>query len=586
MLSLVSVHLRLVVASLESQDPFLHTPPDTRHFASPSSRLRMPLPRSSNTCAECRVRKVKCDGRRDTCSPCERLLLGCSFQRVPDGVHVIPDPDARSTIRRARRACKPCQAMKVRCSGDSPRCQRCASKDSNCVYAISKRSGASASDRGSTQSPSATQDFVSSGALLNTPRTPCAPATPAPRDNPTPTPSSKVPTEVTAISSFLDEAMVAKILEAFFQNIQPMPVYSFLHKASFIHRFEAGLMSPALLLALIGTTCELLDIGVSTEDIKVQTLILIIQSHHRQGRMAPPFILLAIASRFAYALRFNHEAPKLPFLEQECRRRLMWSLFILDTTFAGGIRDFSVCSAQSLHIQLPCQERNFDLDLEETTEPLQAGLVRSASVTVGSLGFYIRILWIRYRILQVTKEAVLSIGDEASHLPSDIERLAVELTEYEATLPQSLQFSERNMQLHAYSPQLGSYFLIHMWLRQCYCDLYRVVLTGLKEALGEDQIQHLDPTVVRALRWKCYESAERVSEFLGSVQIWKNRLAASGCEIPLCAYQCVRLLLRCYQQREAIHDCINPDMVQRLIRQCVNAVETMPSKTPMGIRIV
>ena len=259
---------------------------------------------------------------------------------------------------------------------------------------------------------------------------------------------------------------------------------------------------------------------------------------------------------------------------------------MLDTTFAGGISDFSVCSAQSLHIQLPCQERNFDLDLEEATEPLRAEFGRSTSETVGSLGFYIRILWIRYRILKVTKEAVLSIGDEASHLPSEMKRLAVELADYEDALPTSLQYSERNMQLHAYSPQFGSYFLIHMWLRQCYCDLYRVVLTGLKEALGEDQIRHLDPTVVRALRRKCYEGAERVSEFLGSVQIWKNRLAASGCEIPLCAYQCVRLLLRCYQQREAIHDSINPAMVQRLIRQCLNAVETMPSKTPAGIRIV
>jgi len=571
----------------------------------------MPFSRSSDTCAECRVRKVKCGGRRETCSPCERLRLRCSFQRVQDGAHVLPDPEALSNIRRARKACRPCQDLKVRCSGDLPRCQRCASKKSECVYPVSKRSAARCrNNRGSNESPLGIQDSHNSSSgtspsILTTPR---APATPSVWSNPTSTPSTKVPVEAAEISPLLDEAMVTRILESFFQYIQPIPVYSFLHKASLVHRFETGLINPALLLALIGTTCEMIDMGISMKDVgkesllkaeamvvgdvinpsalKIQTLILMIQSHCRQGKMTSAFMLLAIASRFAYALRLNHEAPKLSFIEQESRRRLMWSLFILDTTLAGGIREFSLCSAESMHIQLPCQERNFELDLEEETEFLRPKTDQSISKTVGSLGFYIRILWLRHRILQATKEAVLSQANKVDRLPSEIERLASELTDYEASLPQSLRFSERNLQLRAYSPRLCSYLMLHMWWRQCYCDLYRVVLTGLKEALGEDQIQRLDPSIVRTYRWKCYESAERLSNFLASALIWKDKISTTGSEIPVCAYQSVRLLLRCYQQRDVISDGIKPDMIQHLVRQCLSAVELMPVKTPVGQRIV
>ncbi|KAK7591968.1 hypothetical protein V3481_006604 [Fusarium oxysporum f. sp. vasinfectum] len=35
---------------------------------------------SPDTCAACRARKVRCDGRRSVCTKCERLGFACSFE--------------------------------------------------------------------------------------------------------------------------------------------------------------------------------------------------------------------------------------------------------------------------------------------------------------------------------------------------------------------------------------------------------------------------------------------------------------------------------------------------------------------------
>ena len=89
--------------------------------------------RSANICAECRARKVRCDGRRHVCSNCERLNLSCSFQRSGSS------PELQLERRRVRLACASCHSLKARCSGQLPKCQRCRSKGIDCVYAPSKR---------------------------------------------------------------------------------------------------------------------------------------------------------------------------------------------------------------------------------------------------------------------------------------------------------------------------------------------------------------------------------------------------------------------------------------------------------------
>jgi hypothetical protein len=60
--------------------------------------------------------------------------------------------------------------------------------------------------------------------------------------------------------------MIMHISDAFSQHIHALLFNSFFHRASLPHRFEASLTKPGPLLALIGTTCDMLDIASSTKE--------------------------------------------------------------------------------------------------------------------------------------------------------------------------------------------------------------------------------------------------------------------------------------------------------------------------------
>jgi hypothetical protein len=553
--------------------------------------------RSGNTCAECRARKVKCDGRKEICTPCERLRLHCSFERTRDALRPTPDPSA-VTGRRAKAACKGCQNLKARCSGERPRCQRCVSRHIDCVYITSKRRSNVAQQQDTGQQTPNNPDAAMSLPLSLSPLEASHTQT---------TLSPKEFAEVTAVNPLLNQTMILRVLEAFFQNIQPLPMYSYLHKASLIHRFQTGLLSPSLLLALIGITCDILDLGPSMREIghaclakaedlvmkgikvpsavKIQALILIIEANVRQGQTSAAFMLFAIASRFAYALRLNHEAPRLCFLEQESRRRLMWSLYLIDATLAGGIREFSLCHSDTIYLQLPCQERNFELDIAQKTDFLKPRLGASVSENMGSLGMYLRVRWMRYRILEMTKQAVLSQSEDLQKLPGKLEELAKDLDSVIESLPSDLQFTERNLQLRTYSARFAPFMLIHLWWRQCRCDLYRVVLTGLREALREEQILQLDPSIVSYYRMKCFESAKEMSSFLSRLQWLREKGVVLELDLLVCAYQCMRLLQQSFRHSD-LEASLAHESLGTLVRQCVECIQALHPTSPYSQRIV
>lgn len=114
--------------------------------------------KTSQTCSTCRLRKVRCDGRRDICQNCERLGFTCSFQ---DAGSPHADSDSVTALslprRRVRLACTNCHSRKARCTGESPKCARCQSQGIECIYRPTKRSagvsgGATGAHHGATDS--------------------------------------------------------------------------------------------------------------------------------------------------------------------------------------------------------------------------------------------------------------------------------------------------------------------------------------------------------------------------------------------------------------------------------------------------
>ncbi|KAH6643185.1 hypothetical protein C7974DRAFT_118693 [Boeremia exigua] len=533
--------------------------------------------RSPNTCAECRARKVKCDdnrnGDRGRCGGCERLKLDCSFGRVDPEVDGVAQPDRRLESRKKKTACMSCRSLKAKCDGEVPSCMRCLRKRRTCQYP-------------STGSNENEVDVRVTNSQMQEAQI-----------------TTTVPASLEPVLPSLENSFVLRMIEAFFQHIHPIPVYSYLHKASLVQRFERGLLDQALLLALAGTTCELLDMGADLKAqssewmtyversvmkefcrpsvIRIQVLVMLIKHCMRQGRLSNAFMLHAVAARGAFALGLNYEAPKLGFLARESRRRLMWSLYIIDTRLAGGMSDFTLYSASSMRIQLPCHERNFEFDLQQDVEGLEPVPGVALSDSVGSLAIYIRLMWFRHRILQTTKEAVLNSRVSIDHLTASIEQLGNEMRRFETSLPQSLQYSRKSLQLRAYSTRLGPYLLIHVWLRQCHCDLYRIALTGLKEALPAVRVQQVDPVIVESWRRRCFDNAMALASVFSHFATLKNGCPVVEHDIIACAYQCARLLLHSTSRYgEALQ--IDHFAVQKSATQCLEAVKTMQSRSPMG----
>lgn len=405
-----------------------------------------------------------------------------------------------------------------------------------------------------------------------------------------------------------NEAFVMSALDNFFKQIFPIPVFSFLHKPSIIQRYQVGLLDKALTLAIVGLTTQLTDLGPGMREygsqciaasesmvlrdigrpsvIKIQCLILIIEHYSLTRAFTTAFALHSIASRFAFALRLNYEAPKLCFLAQESRRRLMWSLYALDGTLAGGISELTLVPSSTLHIQLPCQERNFEFDLEQQTEPLQPRPHQPVSDNVGSLGLYIRIQWLRGKVLRCTKEMIMTQGTgEVEHFQRVVESLAGELDDFNASLPSSFHFSEKNLHLRAYSPRLCPFILIHIWWRQCYSDLFRFTMSGLREALTPEALSRLNPDFVDYCRWQCFENARALTDAFRSLLALRRDLPVMGVQLHVCAYQCARLLFYCYRNH-AVALSLTVDAVSDYARQCLEVLERIPVQTATGDSIV
>jgi hypothetical protein len=103
----------------------------------------------------------------------------------------------------------------------------------------------------------------------------------------------------------------------------------------------------------------------------IETLLVLIIDRSIRRMFGKLMVLSAIVVRLAFALRLNYADETATFVWQERRRRLVWSIFILESFMSNGRPDFTLVSVENIHLQLPCHERAFALDDPVKTEPLK-----------------------------------------------------------------------------------------------------------------------------------------------------------------------------------------------------------------------
>ncbi|KAJ0160049.1 hypothetical protein CTA2_8639, partial [Colletotrichum tanaceti] len=593
----------------------------TAPAASSSSVSPKPTKRSSaTTCVTCRARKVRCDGRRDVCSNCERLGFTCTYEDPTSEPNRLAAAAAAPAFplprRRVRQACQSCHSRKARCSGHTPACDRCRAQGIECVYRVSKRTRLSINPppsrgdqavRSPTSSTSAAAAAVAATATSRDHQTRRSLSRDdAAHDSDTvgaDAVASNTPSTFNRDLSAPDpqfESLISRALDNFFRHVHHIPMLSFLHRASLMQRHHVGGLDRPLLLALIGITSLLTDLGPGTSEygekcvdeseslilkslenastIKVQTLALIIKYRILTRRFSSAFMLAATAARFATALRLNYENPDLCFLAQESRRRLMWALFMIDQGMAGGYRDLTLWTPETIHISLPCNERDFEFDLAPPSlRPLVPGPEESENDDIGSLALHVRILWLRGRILKFAKRASNCSHDDLDRLKEQLRLFAEELSDFAERLPVSFRWSDNSLRLRAYSPRLCVFIMIHVWWRQCNCDLFRIGLVGLRDSLSRSAAERLGPEFIAACQRQCFQHAMEMSNMFTSIK-QLDHYPVADLDMPVCAYQCVRMLYYIYHLNAEEYG-LTPEILRMKATVCLDVTKGCCSGT-------
>lgn len=234
--------------------------------------------------------------------------------------------------------------------------------------------------------------------------------------------------------------------------------------------------------------------------ISVQNLMTAVLLHDhelRRGDYATAFMLTGIITRMAQALQLNLEYSTHLFRDEpnngptvcskEARRRLMWSCYIADTLIGSGVDQLTLFSENDIKIQLPCNERNFVLQVPCVTEMLPKGqflpFVMPEQIpprvidNIGIVALYIRLISLRKQVLRYVKRIDTS---KPPWLPdSEFAQLDAALNDWYQQLPPSLQFTRAALYTRRESSQLGAFVLLQCTYNWTTVDLYRIALPKL-----------------------------------------------------------------------------------------------------------
>lgn len=212
-------------------------------------------------------------------------------------------------------------------------------------------------------------------------------------------------------------------VNTYFEYLNTIPQYSFIHKASFLRNFHHNTLDPLFLRCVCGIASRfvqerprhdyvsewLKEVEVQMwprmAEMKVQSLqilLLLIFWYSLERKISNMWTSSAMAARIAYGMRLNHEmSDKMPFVSKEVRRRIMWSIFMLDKFCAGGFAELTLCNANTMQVNLPCDERNFELDIPIATPKLIPATTSGGLESgIGIMGYMSRLVKIRHEVLE------------------------------------------------------------------------------------------------------------------------------------------------------------------------------------------
>ncbi|EXJ71021.1 uncharacterized protein A1O5_06014 [Cladophialophora psammophila CBS 110553] len=327
--------------------------------------------------------------------------------------------------KRARQACLNCRRKKTRCSGHKPVCAFCARLNQRCTWdgdadvspeplAETGRAPSSSGIAAHNASLAARVALLESRlsfldadnafslfTSVSPPTTINQPVDQYPNID-------ELARKNRDFSSLPDVSIFRSLVEVYFQRCHNQP-YSFFHEEMFRHDYEAGLLPEYLMYAFAAAACRFSDhdfyqqrrdeaidayaqssfgqifehsfsVSDSLEPWMAVSLSILAVVDFAAGRPKIGWVKLALSCRFAQALRLNEEPDQqLPVHEQEERRRIFWSIYLLDILMSVGPNRPPSLLDEDCTVHLPCDEGLFRDGLSGGPVPTLTAVVDNPS---------------------------------------------------------------------------------------------------------------------------------------------------------------------------------------------------------------
>ncbi|KAK8075682.1 hypothetical protein PG997_010345 [Apiospora hydei] len=376
----------------------------------------------------------------------------------------------------------------------------------------------------------------------------------------------------------LDPTTLNELVEDYFAHLHPLPSYAFLHKSTVLQRCQDETIDAPLKLAICAITSLLLQRASYCHDLwaqqaerllmsptaicrpsvfRLQALLLVIRYRIESGDFPAAFMLASLAARAAFALRLNYERSdaELVPLAQEARRRLFWSLFILDDFFSVGLREFELCPREVVHLQLPGDDDAFLAGRSSRTGLLEQQSSAASTADnpegIGLRGAFLRLVSTRREVMRHIRRVALEEVTAADTARS-VRTFEKQLDALRAGLRPEEQYSAANLRKCSNKAQ---FVMVHASWHQCYCDLYRVYMPpGYTEAAPSSAVPGVHPVKRGAMQRSCREHAEGILQIVADFWNLEHAMTTEGAvpqpmlierDVAVCAFESVRIVLFC-----------------------------------------
>ncbi|KAL1902396.1 hypothetical protein Sste5346_001376 [Sporothrix stenoceras] len=297
----------------------------------------------------------------------------------------------------------------------------------------------------------------------------------------------------------------------------------------------------------------------------LMTAVLLYDYRYRLGDFAHALVMSGLTTRMAHALQLNREYGQpsgaegeidssravLSQVEKEARRRLMWACYVIDTWTGSGMDQLTLLREDDLHIQLPCNERDFLFQRSVTTGRL--GDPPGISSDFGMMASYIRLVSIWKKVARYVKHL------DTAALPwlpgSEFAVLDEALRAWRDGLAPYLDFSPDSIYTRLESSQLGALALLHCTYYNAMLDLYRVGMPELFSLRHAFRFPPEQSAFRHHLQTHSFQHACRMASVLSQTAAHGARHLADSMT-PMFAYNSSRVMLY-YLVR--LHDPSRPD---------------------------